>query len=311
MRVLVTGSTGFIGKELCSALSRHQHQVFVAKKENQLMSQLIDSTHDTGSTYSILEESKIEVVIHLAAKTPLKTSSSSEESEEYYKSNLLATQDLALLCESRKVKRFIFMSSIKVLGEGKESPYSMDDDAKPYDDYAKSKWQAEQFLLKMRATSNMEIVILRSPLVYGPGVKGNFLKLIHLVEMGIPFPFGSIRNRRSMIFVGNLVNAIEVCITHPNASGKTYLVSDGKDISTSEIIKNIAKALKRRPRLLPIPVLLLKFIGTIFGKKEAMRRLVGSLSLDIEAIKKDLNWNPPFTLEEGMTRTIEWYLSKK
>lgn len=310
MRILVTGSTGFIGSELCSYL-QNNHQVFVDKKIEDPTSPTMILHKISNNLQVILDQSNIEVVVHLAAKTPLKNELSPTETQEYFNSNLVATQNLANQCVASRVKRFIFMSSVKVLGEGKDSLYSIDDEPSPIDDYAKSKWQAEQFLLDLGSRSDMEIVIIRAPLVYGPGVKGNFLKLIQLVKKGIPFPFGLIQNRRSMIYVGNLVDALERCMTHPNAAGKTYLVSDGYDISTSEIIRSIARALNQTSRLIPIPVRLLKLTGALLGKNEAMRRLVGSLALNIEPIKKDLNWTPPYTLDEGMARTIQWYLSKK
>ena len=309
MRILVTGSTGFIGSELCSYLQKN-HQVFVDKRVNRHIDLTKNLNQSTDNVHSILDQSSIDVVVHLAAKTPLKNSSNLDEKEEFFNSNLVATQELAKKCAAHGVKRFIFMSSVKVLGEGKDSSYTEDDEASPFDDYAKSKMQAEQFLLDMGSRFDMEIVIIRAPLVYGPGVKGNFLKLIQLVEKGIPFPFGAVQNRRSMIYVGNLVDAIDRCMTHPGAAGKTYLVSDGNDISTPEIIRNIANALKRSPMLLPIPVTLLRLMGFLLGKKEAMQSLVGSLSLNIEAIKKDLDWTPPFSLEEGISRTIQWYLAK-
>jgi len=310
MRTLVTGSTGFIGSQLCTYLKK-DHQVYVEKRVSNSGELTNNSNQSTDHLQSILDQSNIEVVVHLAAKTPLKNSSNADETEEFFRSNLVATQNLANRCEASGVKRFVFMSSVKVLGEGKDTAYSNDDEPKPSDDYAKSKWQAEQFLLEMGTRSNMEIVIIRAPLVYGPSVKGNFLKLIQLVEKGIPFPFGLIQNRRSMVYVGNLVNAIERCMTHPNAAGKTYLVSDDNDVSTPEIIRCIASALNQSSRLIPIPVALLKLIGIVLGKKEAMRRLLGSLAIDIQAIKNDLNWNPPFNLDEGITLTIEWYRSKK
>jgi nucleoside-diphosphate-sugar epimerase len=310
MRILVTGSTGFIGSELCSYL-QNNHQVFVDKKIEDPTSPTMILNKISNNLQVILNQSNIEVVVHLAAKTPLKNDLSPTEKQEYFNSNLVATQNLANQCVASHVKRFIFMSSVKVLGEGKDSLYSIEDDPSPIDDYAKSKWQAEQFLLELGSRSDMEIVIIRAPLVYGPGVKGNFLKLIQLVKKGIPFPFGLIQNRRSMIYVGNLVDALERCMTHPNAVGKTYLVSDGYDISTPEIIRSIARALNQTSRLIPIPIRLLKLTGALLGKNEAMRRLVGSLALNIEPIKKDLNWTPPYILDEGMARTIQWYLSKK
>jgi nucleoside-diphosphate-sugar epimerase len=207
------------------------------------------------------------------------------------------------------VRRFIFISSIKVNGEGTlpGQPYTADDIPAPADPYGVSKHEAELGLMKLAEETGLEVVIIRSPLVYGPGVKANFLSLLKFVNKGIPMPLASINNKRSMIYLGNLVDAIVTCAAHPNAAGQTFLVSDGTDISTPELMRRVAAAFERPVRLMPFPPSLIRLAGRLLGKSAAMDRLLGSLEVDCGKIRRELGWNPPFTMAAGLKDTAEWF----
>ena len=191
-------------------------------------------------------------------------------------------------------------------GELKEF-FSEKDVPEPQDPYAVSKWEAEQVLRDVAAETGLEVVILRPPLVYGPGVMANFLRLVKLVKLGIPLPFVCVKNRRSLIYLENLVDAIIICIIHPRAAGQTYLVSDGRDLSTPELIQRMASALGRPVRLFSIPPFLIRLAGKLLGKSAAIDRLLGSLTVDSTKIRKELEWNPPYTMEQGIRETAKWY----
>jgi len=192
------------------------------------------------------------------------------------------------------------MSSIKVNGEESLQPYTEKDTPAPSDPYGITKWEAEQRLQEIADKTGMEVVFLRPPLVYGPGVKANFLRLIKWVDRGIPLPLSLVRNRRSLIYLGNLVDAIVICVSHAEASGQTYLVSDGEDVSTPKLIRRIAAALGKPVRLFPFPSVLLKTAGKISGRSKAVERLVGSLTVDMIKIQNELNWIPPYTMDQGI-----------
>ena len=210
------------------------------------------------------------------------------------------------------VKRFIFLSSVKVNGDSefnnnkKNKIIDINDKPNPKDNYAKSKLEAENILLEIAAKTNMEVVIVRSPLVYGYGVKGNLAKLIKLIKIGVPLPFSLVKNQRSMIGINNLVDVLLICINHPNASGKTFLVSDGKDLSTKELIQFIASGLGKSANLFPVPISLLKFASYIVGKESEIDRLIGSLQVDITYTSKILNWRPNISVEEEIRNMVKF-----
>jgi len=201
------------------------------------------------------------------------------------------------------------MSTIKVNGEGREVPYCEDDIPEPADPYGISKWEAEKIIKAIANDTGMEAVFIRAPMVYGPEVKANFLKLLDAVDRGITMPVAGVKNKRSMIYQGNLVDVIMTCLTHPEAGQKTYLVSDGEDVSTPELIRQIAEALGKPARLFYMPMFMLRLAGIITGKSKEIERLTGSLTVDSSRIRKELGWNPPFTLAQGLKQTAEWYLS--
>ena len=249
----------------------------------------------------------IDTVVHLAARVHVMKDSSAEPLQAYREVNVQGTERLARQAADRGVKRFIFLSTVKVNGEEKRKAYTESDRPSPMDSYGISKMEAELKLRKIAAETGMAVVILRPPLVYGPGVKANFLKLLQTVDRRMPLPFAGVKNQRSLIYVDNLVDAIVSCVLHPNAPGQTFLVSDGKDVSTPELIRMIAAALQKQPRLFRFPALALYIVGRLTGKGPAVDRLIGSLTVDTGKIKNELGWTAPFTLEEGLQNTAFWY----
>jgi UDP-glucose 4-epimerase len=244
------------------------------------------------------------VVVHLAARVHVINDKARDPLAEFREVNTKGTLNLARQAAQAGVKRFVFISTIKVNGEGRDAPYRETDAAAPEDAYAISKWEAEQGLRQIAADTGLEVVILRPPLVYGPGVKANFLRLIRIVERGWPLPLGAIRNLRSLLYLGNFVDAIRLCVVHPAAAGQTFLLDDGKPVSTPELIRAVARALGRPARLLAVPVWMLEAAGMLLGKRAAVARLTGSLFVDGSAIRSRLGWMPPYSVEEGMAATV-------
>ena len=195
-------------------------------------------------------------------------------------------------------------------GELKEA-FSEKDVPEPQDPYAVSKWEAEQVLHEIAEATGLEVVILRPPLVYGPGVKANFLRLMRSVARGVPFPLANVNNRRSLIYIENLVDAVVTCITHPEAAGQTYLVSDGEEVSTPELIRRVGSALGRPARMFPFPTFLMRLTGRLLGKSAEIERLLGSLTVDTAKIRRELDWDPPYTMAQGLKETAKWYLKRR
>jgi nucleoside-diphosphate-sugar epimerase len=261
----------------------------------------------------------VKYVVHLAARVHVMNESSEKPQALYDRVNEDGTLRLAHQAAASGVKRFVYLSTVKVHGECTSS--TIQPSAPPYfhegilplpeDPYGMSKYHAEIGLRQIEKDSGMDVVILRPPLIYGPGVRANFLRLMQLVDSGFPLPFGSIKNKRSMLYVGNLVSAIYEATRHPNAAGHTFLVSDGTDVSTSDLIREMARHLGKRARLIPIPGRWLMALGRALGKREAMERILGSLVVDSTHLQKQLNWKPPFTFEEGIKKSIDWHLEQK
>jgi nucleoside-diphosphate-sugar epimerase len=324
MQILLTGLTGFVGQHLSNRLVSEGHNVYgtirkdkdIDKLSPEVQPVLIDSI-----TYPFPEVSlnNIDALIHLAARVHQMNDSSDDALTIYRKINTEATINLAKQAEKSGVRRFIYLSSIKVYGEKQDEsniPYTEEDICHPRDPYAQSKWEAEQLLNQLAQETSLEVVILRPPLIYGSHVKANLLKLIQLVKRGIPLPFGLVNNQRSLLYVENLVDAIITCLTHPNAKNQTFLISDGQDLSTPDLICKIAHYLDCPCNLLPIPPSLLKVAGNLgdVGEKLLGRslplntptidRLLGSLVVDSSKIRNTLNWQPPFTIDEGLQQTL-------
>jgi nucleoside-diphosphate-sugar epimerase len=250
----------------------------------------------------------IDAVVHLAARVHVMAESSADPIIEYRKTNVDGTKHLARIAESKKVRRFVYVSSIKVNGEGRPYPYTAEDPPAPVDPYSISKLEAEMALKNIADETGLEVVILRPPLVYGPGVQANFLQLIQTINRGIPLPLARIKNQRSIIFLGNLVDAVLLCINHPRAAGKTFLLSDGKNVSIAELIQKISSALGKPSRLFPFPLDLLRFLAKVTGRSNSVSRLLDSLIVDNSRICTELDWIPPFSMQEGLGETAKWYL---
>jgi nucleoside-diphosphate-sugar epimerase len=252
----------------------------------------------------------VDCVVHLAARVHTLRETATDPLAEYRRVNLEGTRRLAAAAASHGVSRLVFVSSIKVNGEASERPFTESDPAHPEDAYACSKWEAEKALAQIGAQTGLEHVILRPPLVYGPGVGANFARLMQWVARGVPLPLGAVDNRRSLLYVGNLVDAIRHCLHHPAAVGRTYLVSDGEDVSTPELVRRIARAMEVAPRLLPVPVSLLRLAAGAIGRRHEIERLVGSLQVDSSAIRRQLGWLPPVTMQEGLAETVRWFRTR-
>jgi len=311
MKVLVTGANGLVGSALCDVLDQLGVQVVrgVRSSTKPLEISLGDLTEHTN--WGQVLTSDIDVVVHLAAHVPFLDVATEAEAAQYAEVNTKASAHLMTQCFLHGIKRFVFVSTAKVLGEGQSEPYRETNLAAPADAYAASKWEAEQLIWQMADATGIEAVVLRPPLVYGPRVKGNFFRLLQAIDKRRPLPLACIENLRSLVYLGNLVDAIRLCLTHPQAAGKTFMVTDGDDVSTPELVRRIAAALGRRPLLLPLPVWCIRWAGAILGKQAAVERLLGSLRLDISSVHQILGWTPPYTMRMGLEATAEWYRKTK
>ncbi|ODU50292.1 MAG: NAD-dependent dehydratase [Thiobacillus sp. SCN 63-374] len=310
MKVLITGASGFVGRELCVTLSRSGHSVRGALRQIEGTGvlpegvELVVVGHINAETDWEAALAGCDFVVHLAARVHVMDDKASDPLAEFREVNTEATLNLARQASQAGVKRFIFISTIKVNGEGRDAAYRETDVPAPEDAYAISKWEAEQGLQRIARETGLEVVILRPPLVYGLGVKANFLWLMRTVERGWPLPLGAIRNRRSLLYLGNFVDAIRLCVEHPAAAGQTFLLDDGQAVSTPELIRAVARAMGRPARLLAVPVGVLAFMGALLGKRAAVARLTGSLHVDSSAIRSRLGWVPPYSMDAGLAATV-------
>lgn len=244
----------------------------------------------------------IDVVIHCAARVHVMDEQACDPLAEFRAVNVEATRHLAQQAAAVGVRRFVFVSSIKVNGEETVPgrPFTADAEPQPQDPYGQSKLEAEQALFEIARQTGLEIVVVRPPLVYGPGVKANFASLMRALQRRLPLPFGSIDNRRSLVARDNLVDLLLLCSRHPAAAGQVFLVSDGEDLSTAQLCRGLSRALGVRPRLLPVPVALLRLLGVLSGRRQQVQRLLGSLQVDITATRSRLGWIPPVSVEQGL-----------
>ena len=310
--LLVTGANGFVGRALCDEAVARGFKVkgatrtachFDSGAENIIVGAIDGATDWTSALNGI------NVVIHLAARVHVMRDRAVDPLAEFRRVNTAGTEHLARSAAAAGVKRLVYVSSIKVNGESThgEERFTEQDVPAPQDAYAISKWEAEQALHNVAAETGLEIVIVRPPLIYGPGVKGNFLRLLQVVEKGIPLPFARVRNTRSMLYVGNLSDILLCCATHPVAAGKTYLVRDGEDISTPYLVQLVSDGMGKRAGLFPLPMRLLRALATVTGQHAAFERIMGSLRINDEHIRRELGWQPPFSLQQGVQMTIGWY----
>jgi nucleoside-diphosphate-sugar epimerase len=312
-RILVTGATGFVGRSVCTALTREGFIVRAALHVERPLPEHVAEGVLVGDIAESTDWSRaldgIDAVVHLAAKAHVMVASSA--SGEYNVTNALGTKGLIRSAVKAGVRRFIYLSSVKVNGEGLANrPYTPLDTPNPRDSYARSKWLGEQHVMEVEAGSSPDRVIVRTPLVYGPGVRANFLRLLRWVEAGWPIPLGAIHNSRSMTAVGNLAHLLTHIVNHCSAAGKIWLASDGLDLSTPELIARIGAAMGRRVRLVPVPVPLLRLGGVLFGRRDEIARLCNSLTVDISETRKQLAWSPPMSVDEGIHRTVRWYMAE-
>jgi nucleoside-diphosphate-sugar epimerase len=313
MRVLVTGATGVVGRALCEGLAASGYLVRASlRSEGSVPANIsekvivgdVDENTDWGAALR-----GADAVIHLAARTHV-LHDTEANSDLYFKTNTQGTRNLVRASAACGVRRFVFVSSVKVNGEQTRGhPFGSGDPPAPTDAYGKSKWMAEQAVFEAAAIWGMEVAIVRSPLVYGPGVRANFLRLMQCVDRKWLLPLGAVDNRRSLVSVWNLCDLLITALRSPAAPGKTLMVSDGEELSTPELIRRIARALDRPARLLPLPTFTLRLCASLIGRSDEIRRLCESLVVDIGRTRAELGWSPPMSVDEGLLRTVAWYRS--
>ena len=315
--ILVTGANGFIGSALCHRLQTAGMPVRGAVRDRSSIPAsggfeaggfdwvvLHDQSTDVDTQQAL---DGVQAVIHLAAKVHFKVGAMADPLRDYRQVNTGWTERLARAAAGQGVRRFVYMSSIKVNGEQSQMPFTEQDPPNPQDPYGVSKWEAEQALATVSSQTGLEIVVIRSPLVYGPGVGGNFLQLLKFVQKRVPLPLAWVENRRSFIYRGNLVDALILCTWDDRAAGRTYLVSDGEDLSTPDLIRRLAKALALPACLWPAPLSAVRCLGQVVGTKTMLERLVGSLQVDSARIMRELDWHPPYVVDHGLAETATWF----
>jgi nucleoside-diphosphate-sugar epimerase len=316
--ILVTGSSGFVGKSLVETLvnnTKHQVAALVrnlpAKMNERVTYHSLSNFSDICADHAALED--VQVVIHLASRVHVMDETESDPLAAFRTVNVGHTLKLARAAAKAGAKRFVFVSSVKVNGEGTASgrPYRETDVPQPADFYGISKLEAEDALRLLATETGMEVVIIRPVLVYGPGVKANFASMMNWLLKGVPLPFGAIHNQRSLVALDNLVDLMLTCIDHPAAADQTFLVSDGEDVSTTQLLQKLGTALNRPARLLPVPEQLLVAGATLLGKKALSQRLCGSLQVDISKARSLLGWHPVLTLEQALRKTAEEFINER
>lgn len=302
-KILLTGFTGFVGSKLLKNLANKEMVLLGRHKPEISTLSFYHYEFNAQSLYGSAFQG-VDVVIHCAARVHMMNDSSSDPLAAFREVNTLGTLNLARQAAAAGVKRFIFLSSVKVNGEGtaEGKAFCYNDTVQPEDAYGISKAEAEAGLKQIAAETGMEVVIIRPPLVYGPGVKANFAAMLKMAEKNLPLPLGAIHNKRSLVALDNLVDLIVTCIDHPKAANQTFLVSDDQDVSTTELLNLMTRAAGKKPWLLPVPMSWLKLAGKLTGKQAVIDRLCGNLQVDISHTKETLGWKPPLTVEEGIAR---------
>lgn len=315
MRVLVTGATGFIGVALCDALAGAGYSVRAALRSDRQLPFTVAERVVVGDIGSTTDWNAalhgVDAIVHAAARAHIVDDTASN-SDLYVETNVRGTRCLAEAGARAGVRRLVYLSSIKVNGEATTlgRPYTPADEPRPQDAYGKSKWLAENCLSEVAASAGMEAVIVRPPLVYGPGVRANFLRLMNWVDSGWPLPLGAVSNERSVVSIWNLCDLLVRLVEHRSAPGNVWMVSDGAPVSTRELVRRIGTAMGRRVRFLPVPPALLHWGGAVVGRGAEVRRFCGSLSVDISHTRAALHWTPPVGVDEALARTVRWYRTK-
>ena len=338
MRVMVTGATGFVGRFLCNVLISQGYKVLASVRgfafdlhgdspDNYEIGLSYINTGDISPDTDWSQALRdVDTVMHLAARVHVTHEDPAHSLAEYRAVNTQATANLANQAARAGVRRFVYLSTVKVHGEetalhpvfftgqGHDEPpvaFSETDIPRPQGGYAISKWEAERELRLIASATGMETVIVRPPLIYGEGVKANFLSLLRMIDKGIPLPFGSVTNRRSLLCLDNLADFLMQCISHPAAANETFLVADNETLSTPELICRIAFYMGKKPKLPGCPIGLLRMVARLLGRADAIAKICGSLQLDARKAKTLLHWQPPLTVEQGLEKTVSWYQKTK
>lgn len=307
-RVLVAGASGFIGSALIKRLERDGRWESLAGSRRggslpRSAEWVVTPSLEAGADWSPALRG-VNAVVHAAGRAHVLDEAATDPLEAFRRCNVDGTLQLARQAAQAGVRRFVFLSSIGVLGRSSERPFRFDDSPAPEDDYALSKWEAEQGLWQVGRETGMEMILVRPPLVYGPKAPGNFGKLVEWVERGVPLPLGAVYNRRSLVGVDNLVDLLVTCLEHPAAANRVVLAADGEDLSTTDLLRRLSAAMGRRARLVPVPHGLLRAGAEIVGRGEMARRLLDSLQVDITDTRDTLGWEPPVSLDEGLRRAV-------
>jgi nucleoside-diphosphate-sugar epimerase len=306
--VAVTGASGFVGGFLLSSLAARGHEAIGITRRSGAPALRRIGAIDGGTEWSAALRG-VDVVVHCAARVHVMQEGSTDPAAAYRKVNVEGTRRLAQQAALVGIRRLVFLSSVKAVGERSfpGRPLLVSDEPRPEDAYGASKRDAEIVLAGVAASTGLETVIVRPPLVYGPGVKGNFLRLLGLVARRVPLPFGAILNTRSMVSIGNLTDLLCMCVESPGASGGTFFASDGEDVSTAALVRRIGLVMGRPARLLPIPEAVLKTLGQWTGRSGEIDRLIGTLQVDISPTREALGWAPPVTVDDALRETVEWF----
>lgn len=313
MHVLVTGATGFVGSTLCRTLTDAGHTVRALTRGGGALGSHIAESVQIDDLVAVQDWTPIlrdiECVMHCAARAHV-TNDPAINSKLYFETNTHASLRLARAAARAGVRRLVYLSTVKVNGEQADVAYSAADPPQPQDAYGLSKWMAESLLREVAVETGLQTVIVRPPLVYGPRVRANFLRLMRWVDRGVPLPLDRVANQRSLVSIWNLCDLLTLVTDHPGAAGKVWMVSDAEDVSTAELVRRLAAAMGKRANLLPVPTSALYLAAALTGRRAEVDRLCGSLTVNVGTTRNELGWSPPITMNEGLARTVRWYLDE-